>query len=103
MTNLLCSSSLTRSVPHSLLCVAAAGTPPLEQPLPLLKQEPSGYPQSLCKEHRVGLARHVGGALALDLPYEPPGHAGPLGELLDAPAFGVSSLPHGIYQHGSPL
>ena len=48
---------------------------PLEQPLPLPEQEANGYPQGLSKENRVGLARHVVGALVLDLADEPPGHA----------------------------
>src|SRR5829696_3553198 len=56
-------------VPHALtpFSVAASGPPPLEQPLPLTEQEPNGYPQGLCQERRVCLARHVGGAPALDL------------------------------------
>ena len=52
-----------------------SAVPLLEQLLPLPKQETNGHPQSLPKEKRVGLARHVGGALALDLADEPYGNA----------------------------
>src|SRR5215211_3161076 len=45
----------------------------LEQLLPLLKQGSHWHPQRLGQEHRVRLARHVGGAPALHLPDEPPG------------------------------
>src|ERR687897_2322528 len=83
----LSSSCLTRS----LLCsVGASVLPPLDRLIPLLKQGSHGHPQCLGQEHCVGLARHVGGAPALHLPYEPAWHTGSLGELLDAPALRAS-------------
>ena len=60
------------------LSVVVSAGPPLELLLPLPEQGSHGHPQGRGQEHRVGFARHVGGAPALDLPDEPPRHAGPL-------------------------
>jgi hypothetical protein len=72
----------------------------LEEPIPLLEEGASGHPQGGGQEHGVGLARHVGGAPALDLADKPCGHAGPLGELLDAPTPPAPRLPDRLSQHG---
>lgn len=53
---LLVAHALSSSLPAAL---QPWGLPLLEQLLPLPEQETNGHPQSLPKENRVGLARHV--------------------------------------------